>query len=143
MVWLEWSVRPIDSTVQGFRIGPRTYAQNGAIAPRRCDMVTNSAWRALLAAALAILNPAICQGTPAPTPQQVAAQPLLAQIARLRAALETLGSPLDARTKAALDRAARETSEARIVQTVQEALDPHCLLSVTINPESRVSVARG
>jgi hypothetical protein len=83
--------------------------------------------------------------SPAPLPlvEPVAAQPLLAQAQRMSKALDYLGSPLPAPTKAALTRADRETDEARLVRSIQEALDPYCLLVVNINPESRVKVAPG
>src|SRR2546425_1026504 len=82
-------------------------------------------------------------GPPLPYVQRSSAQPLLAQVQRIREALDYLGSPLPARTKAALNQAARETDESRLVKSVQDALDSYCLLGVNINPESRVKVAQG
>src|SRR5579871_6244506 len=78
---------------------------------------------------------------PLPPVEKVAVQPLLAQVQRLTEALDYLGSPLPPRARAMLAKAAAETDEARAVQTIQEALDPYCLLAVDINPESRVKVA--
>jgi hypothetical protein len=75
--------------------------------------------------------------------ESVPAQPLLAQVKRLTEALEHLGDPLPAAARAALDRAATETEDARVAQAVQGALDPLCLIGVTINPESRVKIAAG
>jgi hypothetical protein len=80
---------------------------------------------------------------PLPLVETVASQPLLAHTRRVVEALDHLGSPLPARAKAALENAARGGDEARTVRAVQEALDPHCLLVVQINPESRVKVAPG
>ncbi len=74
---------------------------------------------------------------------QVGAQPLLAQARRVTEAMEHLGAPLGAQTMESLQKAAREEDEARVVEGVQAALDPYCLLVVNINPESRVKVARG
>ena len=82
--------------------------------------------------------------TPAlPLVEKVSAKALLAQVAKVREALDGLGAPLPPRVKAALDRAARERDGAKAVRAVQTALDPLCLLMVTINPESRVKVAQG
>lgn len=82
-------------------------------------------------------------GTPLPLVAKVAAQPLGAQVQRLIEALEALGSPLPAKTKAALQKAAQETDDGKVTQEVQAALDPLCLLAVQINPESRVKVQQG
>ena len=54
-------------------------------------------------------------------------------------ALEFLGAPLPADAAKALAKAI----EAKDAKKVQEVLDPHVLFVVTINPESRVKVARG
>jgi hypothetical protein len=80
---------------------------------------------------------------PLPLVEKVEAQPVLAQVGRLSEALDHLGNPLPAPTKAALKRAAQAGDETLSVRLVQEALDPHCLLMVQINPESRVKVAPG
>src|SRR5438874_9121943 len=80
---------------------------------------------------------------PLPVVEKVAAQPLLAQAQRVAEALGYLGSPLPESVRAALEKAAREPDETRQARAVQEALDPLCLLSVEINPESRVKVAPG
>ena len=69
-------------------------------------------------------------------------QPLILHVGRLRTALDYLGSPLPDETKALLDSAASLVDGAAAVRLIQEALEPHCLLSVNINPESRVKVAR-
>ena len=54
-------------------------------------------------------------------------------------ALEYLGAPLPAVARRALERA----GEARDARRIQEILDPHVLMAVTINPETRVKVERG
>jgi hypothetical protein len=69
----------------------------------------------------------------------VEGQPLAANVERVVDALQFLGSPLPAETVTAL-RAAAKTRDAI---KIQETLDPHVLVAVTINPESRVKVARG
>ncbi|MFO0811345.1 MAG: CehA/McbA family metallohydrolase [Gemmataceae bacterium] len=86
---------------------------------------------------------AAAQEPPLPLVDKVAAQPLLAQVNRVAEAMAYRGSPLPEKVKAALAAAAKETSDAKVARAVQEALDPLCLLAVTINPESRVKVAAG
>ena len=99
-----------------------------------------------------LLATAVCQARPADQDRRwppltltkgVDAQPLLAQAQRLMETLDWLGSPLPAATKTALKQAVQEKDEARAARKVQEALDPQCLLSVQINPESRVKVVQG
>jgi hypothetical protein len=98
----------------------------------------------LLPLLLPPIGASTAQDPPAlPAVEGVAAQPLLAQARRVADALEHLGQPLPRRAKSALDRAEREPDEARQIRAVQAALDPLCLLMVTINPESRVKVATG
>ena len=87
-------------------------------------------------------------GTPAgaddlPLVSSADAQPLAVHVDRLREALEHVGSPLSAGTSAALDRALELDDDRALVRLVQRALDPQCLLAVSINPESRVKVVAG
>jgi len=70
-------------------------------------------------------------------------QPLLAEVRRLIEAMAYLGEPFSEVERAGLDAAANITEEARAVAEIQRILDPHCLLAVRINPESRVAVERG
>jgi hypothetical protein len=63
-------------------------------------------------------------------------QPLAAQVQRVVEALDMLGEPLPAQEKTAL-------AGARTVEAMQKILDPHCLVGVNINPESRVKVQEG
>ncbi len=69
----------------------------------------------------------------------VEGQPLAANASRLLDALQFLGAPLPAETTTGLQAAAK----ARDARKIQELLDPQVLLVVTLNPESRVKVARG
>ena len=69
----------------------------------------------------------------------VEGQPLAANIERLAAALDFLGAPLPAALRASLLKA----GQARDSQALQQLLDGRVLLSVHINPESRVRVERG
>src|SRR5437660_115416 len=70
---------------------------------------------------------------------EVEGQPLAANVKRLVDAFEYLGSPLPADTAVALKAAAK----ARDARKLQQLLDPLVLLVVSLNPESRVKVARG
>jgi hypothetical protein len=73
------------------------------------------------------------------SPVEVEGQPLAANVARVLDALEYLGVPLPAETTTAL----REAAKNREAERLQRLLDPHVLLVVSLNPESRVKVARG
>jgi hypothetical protein len=70
-------------------------------------------------------------------PVEVDAQPLGANALRVLEALDFLGSPLPAAD------AVRAAVEAKDAKRLQQALDPHALLLVHLNPESRVKVSRG
>ena len=72
-------------------------------------------------------------------PIDVEGQPLAANVTRLLQALDMFGSSLPKEQTAALQEAAKN----RDAKKLQELLDPHVLVQVTINPESRVQVARG
>src|SRR5262245_27997898 len=72
-------------------------------------------------------------------PVDVEGQPLGANVVRLLDALQFLGAPLPEGTADAL----RTASKARDARAIQQLLDPHVLLTVTLNPESRVKVSRG
>src|ERR1043165_1934190 len=69
----------------------------------------------------------------------VEGQPLAANVTRLLQALDMFGSPLPKEQTAALQEAVKN----RDARKLQELLDPHVLVQVTINPESRVQAARG
>ncbi len=69
-------------------------------------------------------------------------QPLGAQVLRLLEALDSLGEPLPAAEAAELRRLAAAPSRDGIAG-IQKILDPHCLVGVHINPESRVKVLEG
>lgn len=79
------------------------------------------------------------------TVSNVEFQPLSAQVRRLLEASQAVGQPLPPPLKTRLERALEEggNDQARAVREIQEVLDPLCLVGVTINPESRVSVMQG
>src|SRR5262245_13925794 len=69
----------------------------------------------------------------------VEGQPLAGNVRRLMDALDYLGAPLAAdETKAIL-----AAVDAQDPAKLQKLLDPHVLVQVTVNPESRVKVKRG
>src|SRR5262245_21986713 len=81
--------------------------------------------------------------SPAFTFPALQAQPLLAQVRRLVEAMEYLGEPFSQAERVRLDAAANMREETRAIEEIQQVLDARCLLTVRINPESRVSVERG
>ena len=85
------------------------------------------------------------QGAAAALPEGngIELQPLAAQVKRLAEALEYLGTPLSPEKQQALDAAMAMPDERTATRSVQEILDPQCLVSVNINPEMRVKVAQG
>jgi hypothetical protein len=89
-----------------------------------------------LIGALFISNVATAQDL---SPVPVEGQPLAANVKRLLQALDYLGAPLSAESTMALKTACDDHDAAKI----QRLLDPHVLLTVHLNPEVRVKVARG
>ncbi len=69
----------------------------------------------------------------------VEGQPLAANVLRLLEALDYVGAPLKAEIAAEI----KESAGKRDALRLQRVLDPHVLLVVSINPESRVKVQRG
>jgi hypothetical protein len=69
----------------------------------------------------------------------VEGQPLASNVTRLLQALEALGAPLPGDEARALTAAAKAQDTAKI----QGLIDPHVLVLVNINPESRVKAKRG
>ncbi len=70
-------------------------------------------------------------------------QPFLAEVRRVVEAMAYLGEPLSEAERTRLEAAANLGDEARALTEIQGILDPRCLLSIRINPESRVSAERG
>jgi len=73
----------------------------------------------------------------------VESQPLIAQVKRLIEAREFTGDPFSAAMRKALDEAMAQTNSEGASAGIQKALDPLCLFTIQINPESRVKAARG
>jgi hypothetical protein len=93
----------------------------------------------LLSDALVLSVPGATARARGQEPGTAEGQPLAANVERVVRAMESLGAPLPAETVAELAKAGGE----RDVRRLQDHLDPHALLSVTINPEERVKVVRG
>ena len=70
------------------------------------------------------------------------AQPLVAQVGRLVEAMAYLGEPLNDADRERITAAASRADGARALEEIQEVLDPRCLVTIRINPESRISVDR-
>jgi len=78
-----------------------------------------------------------------PLVTDVDAQPLVAHVTRLSDALQIVGRPLADAERARFDALRVEESDRDVVEGIQRLLDPHVLIHVNINPESRVKVRRG
>ncbi len=94
--------------------------------------------RGALAVALLLLSAAGASAQKLET-VEVEGQPLAANVTRLLQALDLLGAPLEKDEIAKLEAAAKDRDATKL----QALLDPHVLLVVSINPESRVKAARG
>jgi hypothetical protein len=93
----------------------------------------------ILSAAAAAQDTAHQHPAAAPIPLQ----PLAQQVRQLEDALNYLGQPLPAADQRRINEAIGNPDEAAAVAQLQAALDPYVLLSVDINPESRVKVEQG
>ena len=78
-----------------------------------------------------------------PLVSNVDAQPVSVHVKQLIEALEFTGTPLQSTERKALEDSLKLDDDAKLVAGVQAVLDKLCLLSVNINPESRVKVAPG
>jgi len=78
-----------------------------------------------------------------PVIDRVDAQPLLLLTQRVSEALETIGAPLPAETRAALLELKREPDDAVVTVSIQRLLDPLCLAAVEIKADGIVEVIAG
>lgn len=76
---------------------------------------------------------------PFATVREVERQPLFAQVARLRQALEQRGDPLPREVEQQLEAAEAERGDDGAVERVQAALDPLCIAAVRIAPDGRLT----
>src|SRR5947209_6053248 len=94
--------------------------------------------RITAALALALLSAPTFAADKLPV-QEVEGQPLGENARRLLDALDFLGDPLPKDDADAI----RAAAKARDAAQLQGLLDPHVLVQVTVNPESRVKAMRG
>ena len=78
-----------------------------------------------------------------PLISEVEAQPLIAATERLIEALEYVGAPLSDQDAGNLKASMARSNDQVAIEEIQQILDPHCLVGVHINAESRVKVAEG
>jgi hypothetical protein len=78
-----------------------------------------------------------------PLVPKVPLQPLIAQVTRIIAAAEYLGTPLAPEHVRELEAAFKMPDDESAATSIQRVLDCHCLAGVDINPEMRVKVAPG
>ncbi len=82
-------------------------------------------------------------GPDLPLVRNVELQPLLAQVRRLVAATDYLGTPLSPADKHTLDAVDARPDPAGAVERIQRVLDRYCLIGVTIHPGAPPVAARG
>ena len=99
--------------------------------------------RTIFSSLFVIIATSTCFAAELPLVTEVEHQPLVAATERLLEALEFVGAPLPAEDTKALQGALKETDAKVANRTIQRVLDAHCVVGVTINPESRVSVVEG
>ena len=99
--------------------------------------------RTIFSSLFVVLATSTCSAADLPLVTEVEHQPLVAATERLLEALEFVGAPLPAEDTKALQGALKETDAKVANRTIQRVLDAHCVVGVTINPESRVSVVEG
>ncbi|MFM9963964.1 MAG: CehA/McbA family metallohydrolase [Planctomycetaceae bacterium] len=99
--------------------------------------------RTIFSSLFVVFATSTCFAAELPLVTEVEHQPLVAATERLLEALEFVGAPLPAEDTKALQGALKETDAKVANRTIQRVLDAHCVVGVTINPESRVSVVEG
>ncbi len=99
--------------------------------------------RTIVSSLFVVFATSTCFAADLPLVTEVEHQPLVAATERLLEALEFVGAPLPAEDTKALQGALKETDAKVANRTIQRVLDAHCVVGVTINPESRVSVVEG
>jgi hypothetical protein len=109
---------------------------------RRLTARSHASIRAATLVCLVVVIGSICSQRSLKA-DQVELQPLAAQARRVVEAMDYLGSPLPAADRRALENVFEEADPEKAAAGIQAVLDKHCLLEVSINPESRVKVAQG
>jgi hypothetical protein len=108
--------------------------------PRRCCRIAGAL---VVGSTLFVVSRSAPAAPALPVVLDVEQQPLVSATRRLVEALEFAGAPLTAADQKALEAAMQEADAKQSIRKIQAVLDPHCLIGVTINPESRVSVVEG
>jgi hypothetical protein len=85
--------------------------------------------------------PSVAQSAPPIAPVEI--QPLAAQVKRLAKALDNLGAPLNSNQKQRLEVAFTGITADEAIAHIEKVLDPLCLATIEINPESRVKATAG
>ncbi|MEI8213627.1 MAG: CehA/McbA family metallohydrolase [Planctomycetota bacterium] len=75
--------------------------------------------------------------------RDVPRQPFEASVQRLAESMRWLGEPLSESVETTLREASSNNDDREVVAMLQQQLDPLCLATVSINPESRVKVTAG
>src|SRR5689334_15297145 len=72
----------------------------------------------------------------------VSLQPLADHVRQIETALDYLGQPFAPSDRDRINAAIAMTDESAAIEALQQILDRHALITVTINPESRVAATR-
>ncbi len=106
-------------------------------------LTTSIRWLLILAVTTPFAGLVSAADTAWPKVTAVERQPLVAATERLVQALDYVGAPLTPADRLALESALKLSDPVECAVQIQAVLDPLCLVAVTINPESRVSVIEG
>lgn len=79
---------------------------------------------------------AIAQVPTFPMVESVERQPLLSQVHRLKAAMDNLGSPLEASLERSLNELAVVSDDSVLTRRIQELLDSRCIAAITLSSDS-------
>lgn len=107
------------------------------------SVIRRASWPVLCLVAIALGSAPGLLASDLPLVETVELQPLVSATDRLIQTLEFVGAPLKKEDSEKLREVLKGTDAKALTQQVQQILDPYCLALVTINPESRVSVAEG
>src|SRR3954471_2096108 len=98
-------------------------------------------WITVLLGTVAAAQETTHQHAAAPAP--IPLQPLAQQVRQLEEAMNYLGQPFGTADLRRIHQAIANPDEAAAVHALESILDAHVLLTVDINPESRVKVEEG
>src|SRR5260370_39050040 len=98
-------------------------------------------WIAVILSGIAAAQDTAHQHATAAAP--IPLQPLAQQVRQLEEAMSYLGQPFGTADLRRIHEAIANPDDAAAVRTLESVLDAHVLLTVDINPESRVKVEEG